>query len=109
MRHTSPQLPLVAPWIAHPHADELAALSALLDAQPVLRRLIQQDLDAGCAYHRHLRGAKRRACYRVLLALNRRYGKLRVGRSGSSRRSRRRRSVIACAASSRPFSPVWRR
>jgi transposase, IS5 family len=48
MRHTSPQLPLMTPWIAHPHADELAAMSALLDEQPALARLVQQDLDAGC-------------------------------------------------------------
>jgi hypothetical protein len=31
MRHLSPQLPLTAPWIAHPHANELAAMSAVLD------------------------------------------------------------------------------
>ena len=49
MRHTSPQLPLSAPWIAHPHAAELAAMSALLDAQPAWAAGIQQDLDAGCA------------------------------------------------------------
>jgi len=49
MRHKSPQLPLTAPWIAHAHAADLAAMSALLDAQPALSALIQQDLDAGCA------------------------------------------------------------
>ena len=48
MRHSSPQLPLTAPWIAHPHAAELAAMSALLDAQPVLSARVQQDLEAGC-------------------------------------------------------------
>lgn len=48
MRHASPQLPLTAPWIAHPHAVELAAMSALLDAQPVLSERVQQDLEAGC-------------------------------------------------------------
>lgn len=48
MRHTSPQLPLAAPWIAHAHATELAAMSALLDAQPALSTLVQQDLEAGC-------------------------------------------------------------
>jgi transposase, IS5 family len=48
MRHSSPQLPLTAPWIAHPHADELAEMSALLDEQPVLTALIQQDLEASC-------------------------------------------------------------
>ena len=53
MRHTSPQLPLVAPWIAHPHAVELAAMSALLDEQPVLSALVQQDLEAGCATNAH--------------------------------------------------------
>ena len=48
MRHTSPQLPLTAPWIAHAHATELAAMSALLDEQPVLSARVQQDLEAGC-------------------------------------------------------------
>lgn len=48
MRHLSPQLPLTAPWIGHPHATELAAMSAVLDAQPALGRLVQQDLEAGC-------------------------------------------------------------
>ncbi len=48
MRHSSPQLPLTAPWIAHPHAAELAAMSALLDEQPVLSARVQQDLEAGC-------------------------------------------------------------
>ena len=48
MRHTSPQLPLVAPWIAHPHAVELAAISALLDEQPALSAGVQQDLEASC-------------------------------------------------------------
>ncbi|MGQ0649698.1 MAG: ISNCY family transposase [Gemmatimonadaceae bacterium] len=49
MRHLSPQLPLATPWIDHPHAEELAAMSALLDEQPELARLVQQDLEAGCA------------------------------------------------------------
>ena len=49
MRHVSPQLPLTAPWIGHEHATELAAMSALLDEQPALTRLVQQDLEAGCA------------------------------------------------------------
>jgi IS5 family transposase len=48
MRHQSLQLPLSTPWIAHPHADELAAMSALLDEQPVLTELVQQDLEASC-------------------------------------------------------------
>lgn len=48
MRHTSPQLPLTAPWIAHPHAAELAAMSALLDEQPALSAAVQQDLETGC-------------------------------------------------------------
>lgn len=48
MRHMSPQLPLTAPWIAHAHATELAAMSALLDEQPALSALVQQDLEAGC-------------------------------------------------------------
>jgi transposase, IS5 family len=48
MRHTSPQLPLTAPWIAHRHAEELATMSALLDEQPVLTELVQQDLEASC-------------------------------------------------------------
>lgn len=49
MRHISPQLPLLPQWIGHAHAKELAAIGALLDEQAVLSRLIQQDLDAGCA------------------------------------------------------------
>ena len=48
MRHLSLQLPLTAPWIAHAHATELSAMSALLDEQPALASLIQQDLEAGC-------------------------------------------------------------
>lgn len=48
MRHMSPQLPLTAPWIAHAHATELAAMSALLDEQPALSARVQQDLEAGC-------------------------------------------------------------
>lgn len=48
MRHSSFQLPLTAPWIAHAHATELAAMSALLDAQPALSARVQQDLEAGC-------------------------------------------------------------
>lgn len=53
MRHTSPQLPLVAPWIAHAHATDLAAMSAVLDEQPALGALVQQDLEAGCAKNPH--------------------------------------------------------
>ena len=48
MRPLSPQLPLTAPWIAHAHATELAAMSALLDEQPALSARVQQDLEAGC-------------------------------------------------------------
>ncbi len=47
MRH-SEQLPLTAPWIHHDHAQELAAISALLDQEPRLGALIQQDLVASC-------------------------------------------------------------
>lgn len=48
MRHVSPQLPLTVPWIAHAHAADLAAMSALLDEQPALSARVQQDLEAGC-------------------------------------------------------------
>lgn len=48
MRHMSPQLPLTAPWIAHAHATELSAMSTLLDEQPALAALIQQDLETSC-------------------------------------------------------------
>lgn len=48
MRHMSPQFPLMTQWIAHPHADELAAMSVLLDEQPVVAHLVQQDLEAAC-------------------------------------------------------------
>jgi len=47
MRH-SDQLALTAPWIGHEHARELAVISELLDAQPRLAALIQQDLLAAC-------------------------------------------------------------
>jgi len=53
MRHSSPQLPLMTQWIAHPHAEELAAMSALLDEQPALSQLIQQDLEAACPKNPH--------------------------------------------------------
>ncbi|MGH7620439.1 MAG: ISNCY family transposase [Gemmatimonadaceae bacterium] len=49
----SPQLPLTAPWIDHAHATDLAAMSALLDEQPALAALIQQDLEAGCPKNAH--------------------------------------------------------
>ena len=49
MRRFSSQLPFTTPWIAHAHATELCAMSAVLDEQPVLSRLVQQDLEAGCA------------------------------------------------------------
>ena len=52
MRHMAPPLPLVAPWIAHAHATDLAAMSAVLDEQPVLAALVQQDLEAGCVKNR---------------------------------------------------------
>ena len=47
MRHLE-QLALTAPWIDHEHASELATISQLLDAQPRLAALIQQDLLAAC-------------------------------------------------------------
>src|SRR5678815_460331 len=53
MRHVSPQFPLTAPWIAHAHAIELAAMSALLDEQPALAARVQQDLEAGCPTNAH--------------------------------------------------------
>jgi len=49
MRHCSLQLPLTAPWIAHAHAQDLSAMSTVLDEQPALSARIQQDLEAGCA------------------------------------------------------------
>ena len=48
MRHVTAQLPLTAPWIAHPHAVELAGMSALLDEQPALSAGVQQDLEMAC-------------------------------------------------------------
>ena len=69
MRHHTSQLPLVAPWIAHAHAAELAAMSALLDAQPALGARIQQDLEAGCAKNAHTgrRGLSGEQTLRLLL------------------------------------------
>lgn len=43
MRH-SVQLPLTAPWIGHDHAAELSAISTLLDQEPRIAALIEQDL-----------------------------------------------------------------
>jgi IS5 family transposase len=40
-------------WIAHRHAEELAAMSALLDEQPALTALVRQDLEAGCPKNPH--------------------------------------------------------
>ncbi len=48
MRQPSFQLPLTAPWIAQAHATDLAAMSAVLDAQPALSARVQQALAAGC-------------------------------------------------------------
>jgi len=53
MRHLSSQLPLLTPWPDHPHAQELAATGELLDEQPVLAQLIQQDLEASCPKNPH--------------------------------------------------------
>ena len=47
MRH-SEQLPLTASWIPHVHATELAAISALLDDEPRIAVLIEQDLVRAC-------------------------------------------------------------
>jgi IS5 family transposase len=47
MRH-SEQLPLTSPWIDHVHATELSAISALLDAEPRIAALIEQDLVRAC-------------------------------------------------------------
>jgi hypothetical protein len=47
MRH-SKQLPLTPPWIAHEHAAELTAISALLDAEPRMAALVEQDLLRRC-------------------------------------------------------------
>ena len=48
MRH-SKQLPLTPSWIAHEHAAELTAISALLDAEPRMAALVEQDLLRRCA------------------------------------------------------------
>jgi len=47
MRH-SDQLPLTAPWIGHVHAAELAMISELLDQEPRLAALVEQDLLRRC-------------------------------------------------------------
>jgi IS5 family transposase len=69
MRHVSTQLPLAAPWIAHAHAEDLAAMSAVLDAQPDLARLVQQDLAAACPKdpRRGRRGVNGEQALRLLL------------------------------------------
>jgi len=48
MRH-SKQLPLTPPSIAHRHAAELEAISALLAQEPRLAALVEQDLLRACA------------------------------------------------------------
>jgi len=48
MRH-SEQLPLTVPWIGHEHAAELTAISALLDQEPRIAALVEQDLLRRCA------------------------------------------------------------
>jgi IS5 family transposase len=48
MRHVTAQLPLTAPWIVHPHAVELAGMSAVLDEQPAWSARVQQDLERAC-------------------------------------------------------------
>jgi IS5 family transposase len=50
MRHLE-QLALTAPWIDHEHAAELATISELLDAQPRLAALLEQDLLAACPHN----------------------------------------------------------
>ena len=47
MRH-SEQLPLTPPWIGHVHAAELTAISALLDGEPRIAALVEQDLLRKC-------------------------------------------------------------
>jgi IS5 family transposase len=47
MRH-SVQLPLTAPAIDHEHAAELTAISEILDAEPRIARLVDQDLLRRC-------------------------------------------------------------
>ncbi|MBI2403194.1 MAG: ISNCY family transposase [Gemmatimonadetes bacterium] len=47
MRH-SKQLPLTPPWIAHEHAAELTAISTLLDTEPRIAALVEQDLLRTC-------------------------------------------------------------
>ena len=41
------QLSFVEPYIDHPHADELATMSALIDACPIIATLIHEDLVRG--------------------------------------------------------------
>lgn len=48
MRHST-QLPLTPPPIPHMHAAELNAISALLDHEPRLAALVEQDLLRACA------------------------------------------------------------
>lgn len=47
MRH-SKQLPLTPPWITHEHAAELTAISTLLDQEPRIAALVEQDLLRTC-------------------------------------------------------------
>ncbi len=58
MRHCSLQLPLTAPWIAQAHAVDLAAMSAVLDAQPALARAFSKTWKRAA---RRMRGRDARA------------------------------------------------
>ena len=124
MRHLSPQLPLTAPWIAHAHATELAAISALLDEQPALSAGVQQDLEAGCPTNARtgrpgLSGEQTLRLLIVRQLTGWTYAELafhladsmtyrafcRVGDRPDARRPRSRRSRRRCAASRPARSP----
>ncbi|MBA2244935.1 MAG: ISNCY family transposase [Gemmatimonadota bacterium] len=62
------QLSLDQPWIAHPHAWELATISGILDSNPGMAEAVAQDLLAGVANpHTGSRGMSGDQVLRVLI------------------------------------------
>ena len=62
------QLSLDRPWIEHSHAEELAKMSQILDHDPAMSELIEQDLVRGVRHpERGTRGMSGDQVLRVLL------------------------------------------
>lgn len=61
-----PQLPLTTPQVNHPHAVELAAMSALLDEHPEMARMAHEDLVGPRSAHLGRPGLSGEQALRVL-------------------------------------------